>query len=149
MIFEKTTTIVAPLAEVFRFFAEPGNLARITPPQMRFRVTNGPGRPLRAGDRIEYEMRILGIPVRWRTLINSWRENESFSDLQERGPYRSWLHTHTFRAVAGGVEMRDHVDYELSLGWIGRLAAGWWVRRELARIFAYRESVIRKAFEES
>ncbi|MCU1231013.1 MAG: cell division inhibitor [Acidobacteria bacterium] len=146
MIFEKTTIINAPLADIFRFFGEPQNLARITPPEMRFRVTNGPDRPLREDDRIEYELRLAGIPVRWRTRIATWRDNESFSDFQERGPYKRWLHTHTFREVAGGVEMHDHVDYELPLGWLGRAVAGWWVRRELARIFAHRAKVIRETF---
>ncbi len=144
MTFEKTTFIAAPIGEIFRFFAAPQNLARITPPSMRFRVTNGPD--LREGDRIEYQLRLLGIPVRWRTRITLWREHEAFADLQERGPYRYWLHTHTFREVEGGVSMHDRVDYELPLGLLGKAVAGWWVRRELRKIFDYREQVIRAHF---
>ena len=138
MIFERTTTIAAPLPRVFVFFAEPANLARITPPSTRFRIVAGPGRRLRDGDRIEYALRVFGLPFRWASRIEAWRENESFADVQERGPYKSWRHTHTFRDVAGGVEMHDVVEYELPFGWLGRAVAGRLVRRELEKIFDYR-----------
>ena len=138
MIFERTTILPAPLPRVFEFFSEPENLARITPPSTRFRIVAGPRRRLREGDRIEYALRVFGLPFRWASRIEAWRENESFTDVQERGPYKSWRHTHTFREAAGGVEMHDVVEYELPFGWLGRAAAGWLVRRELEKIFEYR-----------
>lgn len=141
--FERTTFIAAPLDRVFDFFGAPENLGRITPPQMHFRITNGPGRRLCEGDRIEYSLRILGIPLHWRTHITLWRKGEVFADLQERGPYKYWLHTHTFRAVEGGVEMHDNVEYALPLGWLGDFAAGWLVRRELNRIFDFRGEAVK------
>ena len=143
---QRTTFIKASLPDVFRFFSEPANLARITPPKMGFEIVEGPDRPLRAGDRIRYRIRILGFPLRWTTLITRWEENVAFADLQERGPYRRWLHTHTFRAVKDGVEMGDVVDYELPLGWLGGVVAGGMVRRQLRTIFDYRESVIAAYF---
>ncbi len=143
--FERTTFIAAPLDRVFEFFGARENLARITPPQMHFRITNGPSRRLREGDRIEYALRIAGVPMRWRTLIAIWREGEVFADLQERGPYKYWLHTHTFKAADGGVEMHDRVDYELPMGWLGNLVAGRFVRRELERIFDFRGEAVSKA----
>jgi hypothetical protein len=142
VIFERTTTIAAPLPRVFDFFAEPGNLARITPPSTRFRIVAGPARRLRDGDRIEYAMRVFGLPFRWVSRIEAWRENESFADVQERGPYKSWRHTHTFREAAGGVEMHDVVEYELPFGILGRLVAGRLVQRELEKIFDYRADAV-------
>lgn len=144
--FERTTRIDARLARVFEFFSAPANLARITPPEMGFRIVRGPGRPLREGDRIEYRIRVFGVPLRWTTLITLWREGEAFADLQERGPYRYWLHTHTFRAVAGGVEMHDLVEYELPFGLLGRLFGGRLVERQLEKIFDHRAQVIADVF---
>jgi len=138
VIFERTTILPAPLPRVFEFFSEPENLARITPPATRFRIVAGPQRRLREGDRIDYALRVFGLPFRWRSRIDAWRENELFADVQERGPYKSWRHTHTFREVAGGVEMHDVVEYELPFGWLGRAVAGRLVRRELEKIFEYR-----------
>lgn len=147
--FERTTFIDAPLDVVFDFFGAPENLGHITPPSMRFRITSGPNRRLREGDRIEYSLRVFGvIPIRWRTHITVWREGEVFADLQERGPYKYWLHTHRFSEVAGGVEMHDDVNYELPFGRLGELVAGWLVRRELTRIFDFRGEVVRNLIGE-
>jgi hypothetical protein len=144
--FERTTRIDAPLAGVFEFFSAPANLARITPPEMGFRIVSGPDRPLREGDRIEYSIRVFGIPLRWTTLITLWRDGEAFADLQERGPYRYWLHTHTFRKVDGAVEMHDLVEYELPFGLLGRIFGGRLVARQLEKIFEHRARVITDVF---
>lgn len=145
--FERTTRIAAPLEQVFAFFSTHENLGRITPPAMRFRILESPGAKLYEGARIRYAMRIAGLPVRWTTRITLWRENEAFADLQERGPYRYWLHTHTFRAAGENeVEMHDLVEYDLPLGILGRLVAGRFVRRQLQAIFDYRAMAIRNFF---
>ena len=62
--------------------------------------------------------------------------------MQERGPFRSWRHTHTFREVEGGVEMHDVVEYELPFGCLGRFVAGRLVRRKLEKIFEYRGEAV-------
>jgi ligand-binding SRPBCC domain-containing protein len=147
--FERTTRLRAPLGEVFDFFSSPENLGRITPPEMRFRIVEGPGRKLREGDRIKYTIRVMGVPVRWTTRIVEWRDGEAFADLQEKGPYAYWLHTHSFREVDGLVEMRDVVEYELPLGLAGRLVAGWLVRRQIEAIFEYRAKVMQTLFEQA
>jgi ligand-binding SRPBCC domain-containing protein len=146
VIFERITLVRAPLPRVFGFFAEPQNLARITPPSMSFHVVAGPGRAIREGDRLEYRMRFLGVPLRWVSRITVWRENGAFADAQERGPFRRWLHTHLFREVPEGVQLLDRVEYELPLGWAGRWIAGWLVARHLEKVFDYRAEVIRGYF---
>jgi ligand-binding SRPBCC domain-containing protein len=148
VILERTTILRAPLADVFRFFSDTRNLARITPPSMHFRVLSAPDRPLREGDRTRYQLRVAGVPVSWTTLITECRENEAFTDEQERGPYRLWRHTHSFRELEPGVvEMHDRVEYELPLGILGRFAAGWFVRRQLREVFDHRAAAIRDLFE--
>jgi ligand-binding SRPBCC domain-containing protein len=145
-LFERTTLLGATIEDVFEFFSGPQNLAVITPPKMRLRVITAPSRALREGDRLEYRFSFLGVPLAWRTRITLWRDNEAFSDFQERGPYRYWLHTHTFRQVPEGVEMTDRVEYSLPFGILGRWVGGWLVRRELEKIFDYRAEAIRRAF---
>lgn len=144
--FERTTHIDAPLAEVFSFFSMHENLQRITPARMRFRIIQSPDPRLKEGDRIEYALRFLGVPLRWTTLITRFRENDVFADLQERGPFRYWLHTHTFRAVDGSVEMHDRVEYELPLGLLGRVFGAALVARQLRTVFEFRAEAIRAAF---
>ncbi|MHB9150843.1 MAG: SRPBCC family protein [Thermoleophilia bacterium] len=68
------------------------------------------------GSRICYRLRLFGIPLQWRTLIERSNPGRGFVDTQTSGPYRSWTHTHSFAVRNGGVLMEDRVDYELPLG---------------------------------
>jgi ligand-binding SRPBCC domain-containing protein len=131
--------------DVFGFFADAFNLEAITPPWLRFRVvTPGPIR-MGPGTLIEYRLRLHGIPIRWLTRIEVWEAGKRFVDVQVRGPYRSWHHTHAFEPHGGGTLVRDTVRYSLPLGPLGRLAQAAFVRRDLERIFDYRhEEVIRR-----
>ena len=143
---DRTTFIRATIDDVFEFFSNPYNLAKITPSGMGFRILSAPERSLAAGDRIVYRIRINGLPMRWVTLIEEWEPGHRFVDVQEDGPYAFWRHTHSFAAKAGGVEMSDHVEYRLPLGLAGRVVAGWFVRRQLRAIFDFREEVIARSF---
>jgi ligand-binding SRPBCC domain-containing protein len=147
---ERTTLIRAPLADVFDFFSDPRNLAVLTPADLGFRIIAAPPKPMKAGDTIDYVIKpFLGIPVKWRTVITEWQPGVMFADAQARGPYRSWLHTHTFRETADGVVMHDDVKYELPLGVLGRLFGAALVRRQLEAIFAFRAAAIAKRFGSS
>ncbi len=121
--------------EVFTFFGDPRNLEAITPPWLRFAITHLPEVPLREGADIRYRLRVHGVPIRWKTLISAWEPPYRFVDEQVRGPYRRWVHTHTFEARGDDTLVRDHVEYAPLGGW---LADTLLVKRDLARIFDYR-----------
>lgn len=144
--FESVTHIDAPPAEVFSFFSHHANLQRLTPPWARFRIVESPGETLREGDRIEYRFRVFGLPMRWTARITRCVEGEVFVDFQERGPFRFWQHTHSFRARGNGTEMHDRLEYELPFGVLGRIVGGPLVRRRLVTIFDYRTRQIRDVF---
>jgi ligand-binding SRPBCC domain-containing protein len=132
---------VAP-GEAFDFFADAFNLEAITPPWLRFRVETPAPVVMAAGTLIRYRLRLHGLPVRWLTRIEAWEPGRGFEDVQLRGPYRFWHHTHTFGAHHAGTEMRDRVVYALPLGVVGRLAHAALVRRDLERIFDYRAAAV-------
>ncbi|GIW94382.1 MAG: hypothetical protein KatS3mg110_2423 [Pirellulaceae bacterium] len=83
----------------------------------------------------------------WRTVIEIWDPPWRFIDVQEKGPYKTWRHTHRFIQVRGGTELQDEVVYELPLGVVGRVVHEWVVKRDLDAIFDYREKTIREIFE--
>ena len=134
-----------PLAEVFPFFADPDNLARITPPAMRLEYLTT-DRAMRRGLVIDYRLRpLLGIPVGWRTRITEYDPPHGFRDVQERGPYRRWEHTHRFREVDGGTVIDDEVEYALPFGALGDLVHALAVRSRLEAIFRHRARIIASA----
>ncbi|MBN8712101.1 MAG: hypothetical protein BGO12_17580 [Verrucomicrobia bacterium 61-8] len=144
-ILERTTRIPRPLAEVFPFFADARNLARITPPSMGFQITSAQPLEMRRNLMIEYRLRILGIPLRWSSLISEWSPPHRFIDEQVTGPYARWTHLHEFIAEGDTTVMRDEVRYRLPFGLLGNLALPF-VKMQLRHIFDYRESAIRCLF---
>lgn len=145
-VLEKRTRIRRPLDEVFPFFAEAENLQRITPPELHFRIRSPLPIEMQKGAKIEYTIRLRGIPMRWRTLITGWNPPHSFEDSQTSGPYRKWVHTHQFEQRGDTTIITDRVVYALPFGLLGRIVHPL-VRRQLERIFSYRTGVIARALE--
>jgi ligand-binding SRPBCC domain-containing protein len=127
-----------PIEDVFAFFSEARNLGAITPPWLGFRIVSPGPIVMRPGTRIPYQLRLHGLPLRWVTEIQIWEPPHEFVDVQLRGPYRSWHHTHRFEPVDGGTLVRDTVRYALPFGPLGRLAHAWIVKSDLEAIFDYR-----------
>jgi ligand-binding SRPBCC domain-containing protein len=139
---ERDQVVTSPLAEAFDFFSRAGNLERITPPWLHFGLLTPETVEMRVGTLIEYRLRLHGVPLRWTSRIDEWTENRRFVDRQLRGPYRLWHHRHEFTAVPDGTRVRDYVDYALPLGPLGELGHVAMVRRDLIRIFDYRQAAV-------
>lgn len=124
-----------PRARVFEFFADPANLDAITPPWLGFRTVTALPIEMREGALIDYRLRLHGLPIRWRSRISAWDPPHRFVDEQVRGPYRLWVHEHTFESQDDGTIVRDHVRYAVPFD---RLVHDRLVRPDLERIFRYR-----------
>jgi ligand-binding SRPBCC domain-containing protein len=135
-----------PIDEVFTFFADAHNLEAITPPWLRFRLRRPSALPVEIGTMIDYQLRLHGLPLRWRSEITVWDPPHRFVDEQRRGPYRKWTHEHSFHDLGGSTEVRDRVDYVLRLRGVG--VAGL-VERDVCAIFAYRQRELAARFERS
>ena len=121
--------------DVFALFSDAFQLERLTPPWLNFRVLTPGPIEMQSGRLIDYQIKLHGIPIRWRTKITNWEPPHRFTDSQLRGPYRLWVHRHTFEEVDGGTLVRDRVDYLVPGGAIvNRL----FVQGDLRRIFNYR-----------
>lgn len=132
-----------PPEEIFPFFADAGNLDAITPPWLHFRIVTPRPIEMREGALIDYKLRVHGLPLSWRTLIREWNPPHHFVDEQLRGPYRQWIHRHTFEPQNGGTLARDIVHYAVPFDFV---AHALFVRRDIEKIFAYRQKALRELF---
>ena len=138
---EVQLTLPRPIDEVFSFFADAGNLEAITPPWLKFAITTPRPIAMQRGALIDYRLRLRGVPINWRTRITEWSPPNKFVDMQLRGPYSLWHHTHTFepaRTVNGreGTLVLDKVRYAVPFGGLARTL---FVRPQIDAIFRYRQ----------
>lgn len=132
-----------PPEEIFPFFSDANNLDAITPPWLHFQVVSPQLVEMRVGALIDYKLSLHGLPLRWRTLIKEWQPPHRFVDEQLRGPYRQWIHEHTFEPHDGGTLARDVVHYAVPFDFI---AHPLFVRRDIERIFAFRQESLGAIF---
>jgi ligand-binding SRPBCC domain-containing protein len=137
--------VPVPRRRVFEFFADPANLERITPPELRFSIVTSPG-ALEAGSLIEYRLRLFRIRFGWLTRIAVWDPPLEFADEQIEGPYASWYHRHSFHADGAGTVVEDEVRFRLPIQPLGELAAPI-VAAQLRRIFRYRRQALLRALD--
>jgi ligand-binding SRPBCC domain-containing protein len=133
-----------PREQVFPFFADAFNLESVTPPWLEFEVLTPRPIQMRAGLRVDYRLRLRGFPLRWQSEITAWEPPCRFVDEQRRGPYRAWIHEHTFEERDGGTLAKDVVRYDV-IG--GRLTNQLFVRRDVERIFRFRQAKLREVFK--
>jgi ligand-binding SRPBCC domain-containing protein len=141
-LFEQEQLVRRARGEVFAFFADPANLERLTPDSLRFEIRSPQPIAMRSGATIEYQISLFGLKFRWRTLIESFDPESGFVDIQTKGPYRSWRHSHGFSDAPGGTLVRDRVEYELPFGPFGEIVGRLFVERQIRRIFDYRRAAI-------
>ncbi len=135
------------IGEVFEFFSNPRNLERLTPDIVHFQFLKPPPDEVSPGTILEYRLRLYGWPVKWRTRIETVEPPIRFIDVQDKGPYARWRHTHSFREVdATHTEIRDQVEFAMPLGPLGEIAYRLLVARSLRQIFNYREAALRELF---
>lgn len=144
--FTRTQTVEMPLEQCWNFFSDPRNLAKITPPALRFTVRSELPTQIHQGLMIRYTVSPLwGIPMTWLTEITQVQSPHYFVDEQRVGPYRIWHHEHFFRALAAGqTEVRDLVHYVPPFGPLGAIINALLIRRQLERIFDFRRQQLTK-----
>lgn len=131
------------------FFSSAKNLARITPPEMAFKIhTQLDEKEVYEGMIIDYTVKpLLGIPLRWQTEICRVNKPHMFMDRQLKGPYTLWEHTHIFIEKDNGVLIQDEVKYQLPLGIFGVIAHSFFVKEKIKKIFKFREKTLNELFK--
>ena len=143
---QRQQLVKRPLQDVFHFFSQPENLGLLTPRSLGFQMlTPGPIQ-MKDGAVIDHAIRLYGQGLRWTTLITLFDPPHKFVDVQLKGPYSFWHHTHTFTSTADGTVITDEVKYAMPFGILGRIAHNLVVRHQLERIFTFRQEQISALF---
>jgi len=147
-IFVSETWVPAKIEDVFKFFSEAKNLEIITPPHLNFKILKKSTEKITKGTLIDYKLKLYGFPFKWKTKISELKLNDMFIDEQLKGPYSKWTHTHTFREQDNGTLIIDYVQYKIPLGFIGNATLGRFIKKDINKIFAYRNNYIKEYFND-
>jgi ligand-binding SRPBCC domain-containing protein len=144
--FETETWLPEVKRKVFTFFENAENLQTLTPPWLDFTILTPLPIEMGLSTQIDYKLKLYGIPFLWKTEITLWEPPHSFVDRQIKGPYQSWIHTHTFEELNNGTLMTDRVEYSLFGGFLSKVVNIMLVKNNVEKIFAYRKEQILKIF---
>ena len=134
----REVVVPVPIEATFAFFSDATNLERLTTPWLSFQIRTPRPIVTHEGAEIDYRIVLHGLPIPWRTRIDVWEPGVRFVDRQLLGPYRWWHHEHRFEAVPGGTRVIDHVEFRPR----ARFLSSHMVRRDVSRIFDYRQVVL-------
>jgi ligand-binding SRPBCC domain-containing protein len=139
------TLVPATLDVTFAFFSDAANLERLTPGWVQFSIMTPPPIVMRAGVEIDYRIRLYGVPLAWTSRIDVWEPGHRFVDRQVAGPYLWWHHEHRFERAGDATRVIDEVEYLPRAAWM----TARMVRRDVERIFRYREETLQEIFRRS
>ncbi len=144
MRFVKESIIRATQERVFEFHEQPDALTLLLPPWERAHVVQ-PAKISEVGTQAIIETRVFGpITVRWIAEHTVYDPPHLFEDVQVKGPFRSWRHRHVVEPHVNGALLRDQIDYQPPLGFLGRAVAPLVVERRLRKLFDYRHEITRQ-----
>lgn len=143
-VLKRSLTLDLPRETVFEFFADAGNLERITPPELNFHILTPQPIKIQKGTLIDYKLRLRGLPILWRTEISVWNPPFEFVDQQLKGPYKQWIHHHVFTSLTNEqTQIDDEVRYRLPFESFAE-AIHFLIRKELDYIFDFRQKAVTK-----
>jgi ligand-binding SRPBCC domain-containing protein len=142
-IYEQSQTVDAPIDRVFAFFSDARNLTVITPHWINFQIRTPQPIEMKKGLRIDYSLRIHGMPLKWQSEITRWDPPHIFMDEQRKGPYKYWIHEHRFASENGRTRVSDHVRYAVTGGVVVQRL---FVAKDIEKIFSFRKQKLREIF---
>lgn len=122
-----SSRFAATADDLFAFHCDPSNLPRISPPLPHVRVGRARA-PMQEGDLQEFTLMFGPWPILWHARIARLVPGSVIVDVQERGPFRMWRHSHRVETADSQVWLTDEITFRLWPTAVGEFAEYWLVR---------------------
>lgn len=157
--FDDAVTVAAPIERVWAYYQKVREaLPELSPAEAGLRIESVKPEPAQKGTVVTMTARapVLGR-IKWVAEYIGFQPPEKpvgggpvagfFTDLQRKGPFKAWQHTHGFEALEGGrTRLTDHVEYQVPGGPLAGLANALVVKGQLKKMFDYRRKVLAEKF---
>lgn len=140
--FKQTSTFPVKVQTCFKWHEQPGALERCIPPWERVQVIGRTG-SIQPGGTVHLIIRPGGIPLHWISHHIDYEKNVSFTDMQFKGPFKSFIHTHRFyqEREENRSTLVDDITYALPGGKLGNLFQRT-IHQQLEQSFRYRHHML-------
>lgn len=99
------------------------------------------------GEEVTWEAKHLGVRQRFTSRITGFTRPRHFRDEMVRGAFKAFVHDHHFEEHDEGTTMRDVLQFESPLGFIGRLVDRVFMAGYLRRLLADRAIAVKSVAE--
>ena len=110
--FVAASTFPGTARTLYDWHSRPGALERLMPPWERSAVLSRTG-TIEPGSEVVLQLHAGPVPYRWHARHLAAEPGVFFRDVQLRGPFARWTHTHRFTDTADGARLEDEIDYAL------------------------------------
>lgn len=146
VIFEKQTEIDSPTEDVFKYHEHSGSLNRLIPPWSFLRVLKESDQ-IKNGSVAIIEFRFGPLKFKYISHHLGYIKNVRFQDIMTQGPFKWWLHTHSFYPnTEHRCIVKDQIEYLLSPALGNPHFVTNRIQNYLERFFAYRYEIIKNDF---
>ena len=137
-VFEWRSTVPVPVDDLAEWHVRAGAFERLRPWWQHVRVLERSGGQ-QAGGRVVLSVGVGPVRSRWIAEIVEYEPGRRLVDVQVKGPFARWRHTHGFEPVGdASSRLEDLIEYELPLGAPGGILGGIPVHHSLERLFRFR-----------
>lgn len=144
MRFVKESGIKATPERVFSFHKLPDAFERLVPPWENAKIVQKADISV-IGSRAIIKQKLFGIvPSRWVAEHTAYDPPRSFEDVQIAGPFACWRHKHIIEPHDDGCMLRDEIEFEPPLSFIGNWAVPIFILPRLEKMFDFRHKVTKE-----
>lgn len=129
--------------ELYTFHSRPGALERLLPPWDGSEIVKKEG-SIAPGGKVLLKLRQGPISIGWEAHHVEEIPGIMFRDVQHRGPFAHFSHTHSFSDTAAGALLEDTIQFALPGQHLLPSFVVEHVMNMLTRIFTHREHVLRE-----
>ena len=141
-IFVKSTKIPATNKDAFDYHAREGALERLVPPWSILTVTSHEGN-IKDGAKSTLKVRLWPFSLKWTAEHFGYLQDRRFQDKMVKGPFQSWIHTHSFIPdEIGHCIMEDKIAYSPPFGKLGPILLNDTIQNNLNQLFHYRHRIL-------
>ena len=127
--------------DLYAFHARPGGLQRLLPPWENTTVISD-STGITPGSRARVKIHTGPLSFNFEALHVEEQPGTMFRDIQERGPFAHWSHTHLFHECNGGSILEDRIDYALPAHRILPALIKRKIENKLTRLFRHRQQLL-------